>query len=91
MQLTPNSSDLDVFSWLDDIVTEIDDIFLRKRFCDCSVSESINDDLGLDSLGRINLFYGIIDAIDIEIDEAAVEFWVSVKDVLTFVREQLGK
>lgn len=71
---------------LKDIIETIDDLYLNKDIMEVS-DDTLLKDLGIDSLGRINLFYGIIDDFGVDRDENTATNWKTVKDVLLFIEE----
>lgn len=69
---------------LDEIIKTVDDLYLNTSVLDVSEDMELKN-LGIDSLGRINLFYGIIDYFEIERDESVASNWKTLKDVLLFI------
>lgn len=71
---------------LKEIIKTIDDLYLNKDILDAS-EDTLLKELGIDSLGRINLFYGIIDHFGIEVDEKIASGWNTLGDVLDFIED----
>lgn len=69
---------------LDEIIKTVDDLYLNTSVLTASEDSELKN-LGIDSLGRINLFYGIIDFYNIEQDESIAANWKTLKDVLLFI------
>lgn len=70
---------------LQSIISGIDDLFLRAPVTSSS-EETTLADLGIDSLGRITLFYGIIDHFGVNKDEGLASDWKTLKDILEFMK-----
>ena len=71
---------------LKEIIKTIDDLYLNKDILDVA-EDTLLKELGIDSLGRINLFYGIIDHFEIEVEEKVASEWKTLGDVLEFIEE----
>lgn len=69
---------------LNEIVKSIDDLYLNTSVLDAPLDQNLKD-MGIDSLGRINLFYGIIDHFEVERDESEAANWKTLEDVLNFI------
>jgi acyl carrier protein len=85
MTITATSDDQTLMQWLADILANVDDIYLRKKLTECNPSDQLTA-LGLDSLGRVNLFYAIIDELGVDEEETQVATWANLADVLGFIR-----
>lgn len=70
---------------LQSIISGIDDLYLRVPVTS-SKDETTLADLGIDSLGRITLFYGIIDHFGVNKDEGLAAEWKTLKDILEFMK-----
>lgn len=89
MSIDKQSSDEALVQWLSDVVASIDDIYLRKPLVNAAQSDRLTEDLGIDSLGRVNLLYGIIDTLGKDVPETEAETWAVLGDVLGFIRQLL--
>lgn len=75
--------------WVLERIAGAPDIYVRRTGGELTSATLLETDLGIDSIGRISLFYEIADALGGEIDgveERAVGGWRSLGDVLAFVR-----
>lgn len=71
---------------LNEIIKTVDDLYLNTSVLDASEDSELAN-LGIDSLGRINLFYGIIDFYGIDRDENEAANWKTLNDVLLFIEK----
>ena len=78
------SSSLDIFKR---IITDTEDIFIRIPITEIAGKEKLNDDLGIDSLGKVNLFYEISDELETGDEEDVAVSWSTVDDVLRYIDE----
>jgi acyl carrier protein len=68
------------------------DIYARPQPVPPSAATLLEGDLGIDSIGRISLFYEVADALGADADEEeerGVAGWRSLGDVVAFVRRRL--
>lgn len=72
---------------LNQIIEGLDDLYLHTPITSSQIEAKLTD-LGIDSLGRINLFYAVIDDFGVEVDEVVASQWMNVRDVLEFMKEQ---
>jgi len=77
-------------AWLLDLVRRTEDIYLRDGIPPPAAASRLAEELGIDSIGRISLFYAIVDALGADADERAVAAWATVGDVAEFVRRLHG-
>jgi len=75
--------------FLKEILKEVDDIYLRKKIEEISTTDKLIDDLGLDSLGRMSLLHEINFKLKKETDESHLNKWVTVSDILDYVKVQI--
>lgn len=73
---------------LNEIISGIDDIYLSTSVLSADSNAELPD-LGIDSLGRITLFYGIIDYFKVTEDETRASDWKKLGDVFTFMKTYL--
>jgi hypothetical protein len=73
-------------AWLVSLIESTDDLYLRDTGVPPGAASRLESDLGIDSLGRIGLFYAILDALGVDGDERAVAGWRTMGDVVEFVR-----
>lgn len=71
---------------LNEIIKTIDDLYLNTSVLEASEEAELAN-LGIDSLGKINLFYGIIDYFEVDRDESEAANWKTLKDVLTYIEK----
>jgi acyl carrier protein len=69
------------------IITETEDVFVRIPVENISGEEKIKEDLGIDSLGRVNLFYEISDDLGTDDDEEVCANWNTVADIVKYIEE----
>jgi acyl carrier protein len=87
----PNDDDA-VIAWILALIEAAPDIYLRPLDQAPSKATRLEADLGIDSIGKIGLFYEIADALDGETnadDEAAVAEWRCLGDIITFIRRSI--
>jgi acyl carrier protein len=75
--------------WVLERAAAAPDIYVRRANGEVTVATLLEAELGIDSIGRIALFYEIADALGGEIDgadERGVAGWRSMGDVVAFVR-----
>ena len=75
-----------LISWLLDRVRETPDVYLRVPEGGVRTASRLKEDLGVDSLGRIGVFYMLLDAFGLDEAEQVAAAWITVGDVLAFVR-----
>ncbi len=85
MTIAANSDDSTILAWVQDLIGNIEDIYLRKKLVACDASDTLAG-IGIDSFSRINLLYAIVDALGVEAPESVVEQWVTPVDLANFVR-----
>lgn len=73
--------------YLIDVLEDTKDIFIRIPKDSIKASHNLKNDLGLDSLGKINLFYEISDRLETEDDEEETLAWKEVSDILSYIHE----
>jgi len=60
--------------------------YLKRDVATIKPSDSLRDDLGLDSLATIELLYQIEEAFDVEIPDTDLPSLVTVADVTTYLQ-----
>ena len=71
------------------ILTQTEDIFLKKNISDINQGDLLRENLGLDSLAKVTLFYEITDELETNDDEDILEQWNKVSDVLKYINENM--
>ena len=84
----PHKEEADLVAWFLALLERTPDVFVRLPAGGVDASTSLRDGLGIDSIGRLCVFYAVVDAIGAEDDESVVGSWSTVGDVLSFVRER---
>lgn len=69
------------------IITDTEDVFVRMPVEKITGEEKIKEDLGIDSLGRVNLFYEISDDLGTDDDEEVCANWNTVADIIKYIEE----
>lgn len=84
---TPDAlrDDVAAITWVLDVMRDTDDVYLREPSAP-SLETTLRDDLGLDSIGLIGVFYEVADRFDVDADESAAADWRTLRDVVTFAR-----
>lgn len=54
-------------------------------------STRLRDDLGIDSIGLVGVFYSVIDALGVEVDESEAKDWTTLGDIVRFVERVEGR
>jgi acyl carrier protein len=75
-------------AWLLALLERTEDVYVRMPEGGVQTTTSLRDGLGIDSIGRLCLFYAVVDAIGAGDDETVVSTWTTVGDVLAFVRDR---
>jgi len=78
----------DVLIWISSVIDSIEDVYTRKDIKTSEMSDRIYDDLGIDSLGLVNLFYGIVDELGLDHDESRIDSWKTLDDIVQYVKDQ---
>ena len=73
---------------LKDIIKDTEDIFIRIEIDSIKPDNSLTEDLGLDSLGKVNLFYEIIDTLGRDDSEEVLEKWNLVSDIIAYMEKK---
>tara|TARA_Y100000590_G_scaffold470454_1_gene665196 strand:- start:63488 stop:63676 length:189 start_codon:yes stop_codon:yes gene_type:complete len=60
---------------------------LRVEIDNIQSQNSIYDDLGIDSLTRVTIFYEIQDHFNIDKDESDAAQWRTIQDILTYMEK----
>jgi acyl carrier protein len=74
--------------------SDTEDLYLRSGVT-VSLETRLRDDLGIDSIGRVSLFYTLLDTLgvdesDVDGGDASVATLTSVGDVIAFARGVIG-
>lgn len=75
-------STIEVFK---NILNDIDDLFLRVEVNEIKPEHTIINDLGIDSLTRVTIFYEIQDHYETERDEMDAAKWNTIQDILSYM------
>jgi acyl carrier protein len=75
-------------AWFVALARATPDVYMRTHD-DVRAGTHLRDGLGIDSIGRLCVFYGLVDALGIDEDESAVAAWTTVGDVLAYLRARL--
>ena len=70
-------------------VSDTDDVFARIPAGGLAPAHRLRDDLGVDSIGRVSLFYAILDALDTDADEERVAAVETIGDLVGLTRALL--
>lgn len=84
------SSDDAALSFVAECLANTEDLYLRSGVT-LSLSTRLRDDLGIDSIGRVSLFYTLLDTLGVSEDDIvggdeAAATLESVGDVIAFAR-----
>lgn len=82
------SQELDKFK---EILSEVEDIYMRIPVQELKPEHKIIDDLGIDSLGRVAIFHELCFEYDFEADEAIGIDWITIQDILAFIETHTKK
>ena len=85
--LATDATDEKALTWFRSLVDATEDVFLRVPAGGVTMTARLKDDLALDSIAVISVFYAIIDAFETDADEEQTAAWQEVGDVITFARE----
>jgi acyl carrier protein len=87
------SDEAQLLRWVIERVAAAPDIYMRPPPGPPTAATLLEAELGIDSIGRISLFYEIADALGVEgngDEERGVAGWRSLGDVVAFVRRAAG-
>lgn len=86
----PTSDDLkhdtDALTWWQGLVAGTEDVYVRVPADGVRMDSSLRDELGIDSIGLISVFYAVIDCFGLDLDEVEAANWAHVGDVVAFAR-----
>jgi acyl carrier protein len=63
----------------------VEDLYLKMTPDEITLDLRLVDDLGIDSLGKISIFYEICDQLSIECDENSLSPWHTILDITNFI------
>lgn len=72
--------------WLMSLLVTTGDIYVRPLPNGPTMETLLREELGLDSIGMVGVFYAVADALGLDADEKAVADWRTVADVVRFAR-----
>lgn len=73
-------------SWLLSLMAATEDLYVQSAgHVDCATK--LRDELGIDSIGLISVFYAVMDHFGQDLDESAAAQWATVGDVVAFARQ----
>lgn len=81
---TFNDSDMATFI---SILDNTRDIYIKIDKDSITPDMNLKNDLGIDSLGKVNLYYEISDLLETDDDEEETLNWKLVRDVLVYINE----
>lgn len=81
---TFNESDMATFI---SILDNTRDIYIKIDKDSITADMNLKNDLGIDSLGKVNLYYEISDLLETDDDEEETLNWKLVRDVLVYINE----
>lgn len=76
---------MDNLEKLKNILEEMDDLFLRVEIQQIKSEHKIIEDIGIDSLTRVSLFYEITDAFNVDKDEMDAASWITISDIVEYM------
>ncbi len=76
---------------LQEILKEVEDIYIRLDHSDIKAEHDLINDLGLDSLGRVSLFHEISYTYNLELEDNLSHAWKTVSDILIFMKDHCGQ
>ena len=80
------ADDAALIDWLVAVARDTPDVYVRVPEGGACAATLLRDELGIDSIGRLCVFYAVVDALGVDAEETAVEGWATVGDVLAFIR-----
>jgi acyl carrier protein len=81
---------MDYLAKIKKTIEDTEDLYTHKATNDISADDKIINDLGIDSLGRVTLFYELTHEFKINedsIDESTCQNWETVNDIIEFLKE----
>ncbi|MAZ48670.1 MAG: hypothetical protein CME65_08900 [Halobacteriovoraceae bacterium] len=69
------------------ILSSLDELFLRKDIQKVSNSDHLINDLGLDSLARVSIVFELQEELNLNIEESEASQWKTVKDILKVIEK----
>ena len=80
------NDDADALAWWQALVEDTEDVYVRAPAGGVCMDSSLRDELGIDSIGLISVFYAVIDCFGLDLDEVEAADWATVSDVVSFAR-----
>ena len=69
------------------IIKTVDDLYLKMKPEEIIADHNLIEDLGIDSLGKISIFYEVCDQLSIDCDENSISPWYKISDIISFIEE----
>jgi acyl carrier protein len=79
--------DSDALAWWLALVQRTEDVYVRVPREGLRLDSNLRDELGIDSIGLISVFYAVIDCFELDLDEAAAADWQTAGDAMAFARQ----
>jgi acyl carrier protein len=90
-QALEGTDDSPVISWFIEIARTTPDVYVRTASGGVNAGTHLQNELGIDSIGKLCVFYSLVDALGTEDEETAVAEWSTVGDVLAFLRSRASR
>jgi acyl carrier protein len=81
------SHDATAVAFIVELMASTQDVYLRALPGEPTMQTSLRDELALDSIGLVSVFYAVIDHFGVELDEAEVAGWRTLGDVVSLARK----
>lgn len=78
---------MDHLTNLKNILKNTEDLYMHFKIDEIVKDHKLVNDLGIDSLGRITIFYELTHAINIEGDELVAHRWEKVADIIQYMKD----
>ena len=85
---------MDYLAKIKTIIDDTEDLYIHKPSSEIVPDHKIINDLGIDSLGRVPLFYELTHEFNIDedaVDETICQNWESVNDIIIFLKDNTNE
>lgn len=78
---------MDSLDKLKNILSSLEELFLRKDIQEISNTDHLVNDLGIDSLTRVSILFELQEGLNLNIEESEASQWQTVEDILKVIEK----
>ena len=82
---------MDSLDKLKNILSSLEELFLRKDIQEISNTDHLVNDLGIDSLTRVSILFELQEGLNLNIEESEASQWQTVEDILKVIEKSHWK